>query len=518
MATPSRPTRPPGLAHGRWLGDFSRLSAAEKAFIAACATGNRHILSTERPTRGTKANTIRAGLIRFMLLGGDADHPLHEKGVALEGAWISDTLDLEGAHTDRDLALWDCHCAETIIAHGARLGGLHLGGSAVPGLDADGIKVGGGVFLRDGFAATGEVRLLGAGIGGDLDCGGGSFTNRGGRALSADRIKVGGRVYLREGFAATGEVWLLGADIGGDLDCSGGSFFNPDGRALNAQAATIGGVLFLRQATVTGPIDLAAAKAGTLVDDLATWQGAGANAHILDGFCYDRIVRFTDAASRIAWLGCQRADLLDSRDFCPQPWEQLIKVLREMGHPHAAAAVGAAKQEAMREAGKIATPGDPLEGLKNTIHRLFGRFVGYGYQPTRAIGFAITVWLACAFAFSVGGDYGYFGPTSPALELSPRFADCGPPHQFPDRRHWTGPRCTPPEYSSFQPLAYSLDLILPVVNLAQENDWGPIVSTTDGITLWPGWWLRALGWFEILFGWGTTLMLAAVLSNMVKKD
>jgi hypothetical protein len=32
-----------------------------------------------------------------------------------------------------------------------------------------------------------------------------------------------------EGFTAEGEVRLLGAHIGGQLDCDGGMFHNPDG-------------------------------------------------------------------------------------------------------------------------------------------------------------------------------------------------------------------------------------------------------------------------------------------------
>ena len=79
--------------------------------------------------------------------------------------------------------------------------------------NADGVKVVGSVFLCQGFTAEGEVRLVGAQIGGDLGCDGGSFKNPGDDALSADGAHVGGSVFLNQGFAADGAVRLPGAKI-----------------------------------------------------------------------------------------------------------------------------------------------------------------------------------------------------------------------------------------------------------------------------------------------------------------
>ena len=76
----------------------------------------------------------------------------------------------------------------------------------------------------------------------------------------------------------------------------------------------------------------------------------------------------------------------------------------------------------------------------------------------------------------------------------------------------------PPEYTTFQPFIYSLDLILPLVDLQQDSDWAPIVSNANGETLWAGRALRWLMWFEILFGWMASLTLVAVLGRLVDKD
>ena len=138
-----------------------------------------------------------------------------------------------------------------------------------------------------------------------------------------------------------------------------------------------------------------------------------------------------------------------------------------------------------------------------------------------------TVWamavgfLASAFFFQIGADYGYIGPSTPLLN-SPSLSaqveqQCG--HRFEARKTpWTRCAAMPPEYTTFQPMLYSLDLILPLVDLQQESDWAPIVEDPPGQTLPFGAFLRWLMWSEILFGWAMSLMLVAVLGKLVNKD
>ena len=111
-------------------------------------------------------------------------------------------------------------------------------------LHADGIKVGGNVSLNDGFTTDGEVRLDSANIGGTLDCIKGNFLKQEGRAITATNV-VADRVFLRNGFVAKSAVWLLGAKIAGDLDCSGGDLESKDDYALVADNARVGGNLFM---------------------------------------------------------------------------------------------------------------------------------------------------------------------------------------------------------------------------------------------------------------------------------
>jgi hypothetical protein len=510
--------RPAHLAHGRWLGDFKpALSAFEKKLVKCCAAGE--VCAPEgwdgtRPEAGaaTEANTVRAELIRFLALGGDGENPVHEAGVAIRGGWIQGTLSLGQATEVLALSFERCHFELPPDLRGTIIQELSLSGSLIPGLFADRMMVKGGLFFRNKLKSFGEVRLLGSKIGSNFECDGSHFFNDGGKAISADGIVVAGSVFLRNGFVANGEVRFLGGRIHGDFECARSKFFSADGKTLNLDRVAIDGILLLRDAEVIGGINLSAAKIGSLMDGMGCWVSGG---HVLDGLQYKRINGHTDPALRIGWLHKQQAEHLDD-EFKPQPWEQLIKVLREMGHSYEAAEIAMAKQRALRSAGKI------NGSMRKPLHWLYGQLAGYGHRPIWTVRWMAVVWLLSAFFFHVGASYGYLGPGTPLLNspaLSKEIdAQCGHRFETPAKQIWT--RCTamPAEYTTFQPLIYSLDLILPLVDLQQERDWAPIVEDPPGNNLPYGVFLRWLMWFEILFGWMASLVLVAVLGRLVEKD
>ena len=486
--------RPPHLPHGRWLGDFEPLNDAEKKLLADCAAGEYCTLNNgKRPKTAGDEYTIRAALIRFLVLGGDAAHPVHEKGVQLEGAWIIGALDLEGVKTEANLFLADCHFVSPLTAIGARLAGLYLNGSTVPGIIADGMVVKGAVFLSDGFTAHGEVKLFGAQIGGVLDCSDATFQN---------------------------------------CDKDG----NAVGDALSAEGMVVTGGVILREGKFTGAIDLATAHIGTLVDDANCWPAKG---NIFDGLRYDRIIGPTDAATRIDWLNRQHLNELGA-EFKPQPWEQLIKVLREMGHPAEAAEVAIAKQVALRKAGKIGLrhPSSRYSGWRLRLdkawvggsnimarawHRVYGVLAGFGHRPADILVWMVAVFMASAVVFHEAAILGQMGPANAIMLTHEAGANvdidrCGVRGDVDFAHFWRQCPQMPPEYTTFNPWLYSLDLILPLVNLQQDSDWAPVVMNSHGETLWLGWWARNLMWFEILFGWFTSLMFVAITGRLVEKD
>lgn len=682
--TPAPPSPVTKRAHGRSLADFGELKKAEKILLDCCATGEEAKIGDAVPTADADPKTIvRADFLRFFMLGGDEQAPVHEKGVQLMGAWIEGKLDLgrcyvphcmrllacrldqlidtSYAHFARPLALSGSRLMQGLMADGlrcdsdlllqyhfwssgeVRLLGAHIGGNLqfssgqfLPekggALSADGIVVKGSVFLdegfkatglvrllsakidrnlsccsgqfvpeqgaafiadgivvkgtvnlNEGFKATGVVRLLGAQIDGNLSCSGGQFVPIVGEALIADRIVVKGTVNLNNGFKANGEVRLLGAQIGGDLSCSGGDFASEKVNALSADGIRVKGavslnkgfkangvvrllgaqidgnldcvdasfisrsqfalsleyasikrVFHLRDQVVAARINTHFAQIGTLEDEPNSW-GKGS---ILVGLVYKSLggAAPTDAATRIDWLKKQIANHLGEdtlkSDFRPQPWKQLQKVLREMGHDAVAREVGVAYEDQLRKAdriGQIADAGKAKNILPvmrrrflRALHWLFGFLAGYGYHPLRLFMSLVWVWLSCGFIYwwVAYAPHSAIGPTDPLVFQNSAYQAC----TTENNGNWMLCKQLPAEYTTFSPLAYSLDVLLPLVDLGQEKRWGPLVPTPAShfcielLSLSPPHWVRLLNWFQILYGWIASLLFVAIVSGMSRRS
>ena len=184
---------------------------------------------------------------------------------------------------DANLRLDDVE-AQTVDIAGARIGGqLGMNGAKLrnkggDALSADGAEILGDAFLRTTdpkapFEAEGEIRLLGAKIGGVLVMNGAKLRNADGTVLHADRAEIVGDAFLDTAdpeapFEADGEIRLLGAKIGGQLVMTGAKLRNANGDALSADHAEISGSAILETADAAasfeadGEIRLLGAKIG----------------------------------------------------------------------------------------------------------------------------------------------------------------------------------------------------------------------------------------------------------------
>ncbi len=193
-----------------------------------------------------EARAIRAELIRWLCVDHEARECVDQRGIQAHGARIEGELDLSFVTVPFPLVLTCCGLRKETTLRFLEIPTLSLSGCAVRSINAECATVKGSVTLSNGFCADGEVQLLGAQIGSNLDCGAGTFRNASGKALRADRIYVQGSVFLRNAFVAEGEVRLLGAEIGGNLECNDGTFKNAGGRALSADRVGVQGSVFLR--------------------------------------------------------------------------------------------------------------------------------------------------------------------------------------------------------------------------------------------------------------------------------
>ena len=507
---------------GRTLAEFEPLQPAEKTLLDACERGEVAHIADSRPEAAHENNTVRAGFLRFLALGGDGQAPVHERGVRLQGAWITDTLDLASASVSSDLRMAHCQFSETPLFTGTNIAGsLDFTGSLLPGVTGQGMTVSGNficnnatfydkgglfalmadsavikgaVFLTK-VCATGEVRLVGAQIGGNLECNDAKFDGKETYALTVDDAVVKGNVFLTNA-RATGEVHLSSAQIGGNLECIDAKFDGKGDIALVADGMTINNVFFFRNTSVSGKISLAGVHVDWLVDDINSWG----KCVILDGLTYDSIAGGapTNATTRLAWLDRQSPEHAGLSghgfDFKPQPWRQLAKDMCPQ------------RSWIYRKTSRI-------------LHWWFGALTGYGYRPLRLLSWVLGVWLFCAAIYWGAALEGGYAPSSPPVFQNPAYTVCEPP-----KNNWYLCSQLSEAYSGFSPLAYSLDIILPFVDLQQETRWSPLIPTpihpwyAEFFANWS--WqhnIRLLVWFETLFGWLSGLLLAAVVSGLAKR-
>lgn len=190
------------------------------------------------------------------------------------------SIDLSLAKIMGEVRLLGATIGGRLSCRGARI--EVKGGNA---LSMDGVAVKGGVFLDEGFTATGEVRLIGATIRSSLSCKGARIEVKKGNALSMAGANVKGSVALDEGFTATGLVMFNGATIGGQLSCKGATIEVEEGSALSMDGANVKIGAFLDEGfTATGEVRLLGATvSGQLSCRGARIEAKGDKALSMDG-------------------------------------------------------------------------------------------------------------------------------------------------------------------------------------------------------------------------------------------
>jgi hypothetical protein len=415
-------------------------------------------------------------------------------------------------------------------------------------LRANGLNIKGSVFLSEGSRVNGKVDLVGATIGGNLECNSGEFMNRGDVALDAERVKVGGDVLLCDGcwhrkkpisarrFKAMGKIKLIGATIGGTVKCKGASFVSKERKSISCEVSLYGATINrdLVWTNIVSPeqakLDLRFAKVVKLSDDEDSWPDPGNL--LLDGLVYDEIdfdgpQSTQPPVTRLSSLGfwgvlvtlwkqlvvLLRGDTkeeyriewlrLQGNEFHHQPYEQLVTILRRNGRDNDARTVLIAK--AWDRARLTHMP-----FFSRYWHWFLGKTIGYGYRPWRALKISIVIVALGAVIFSIGREKEIVKPTKVVEYVSAADTkDEIVAHQ---------------DYPEFNALVYSLDLFVPLVDLRQAAYWLPGAKPDErpdesekfrmpiDVRL-----LRVYMWIHIIAGWILTTLLFAGLSGLVKR-
>lgn len=535
--------------------------------LQAALAGGIAKVSYRRPATPTADLSLRAGFLACLARGA-AGPQFDGRRIEILGAWVQGRLNLVDAAVPMSLWFYRCHFDTTPLLDGARItGSLGFPDCSLPGLRAeacsiagdlalnagcairgdlrlaravigrdldcerlvlrapgrdpalkrrpfvaDGVRIGGNLVLGDGFEADGEVRLVGARIAGDLRIGkaclGANLCPSGARgaALNLDRVNVAGHALLNRGLSAAGAVRLNGARIEGDLDFSGaeidriGDATWDESAALSLVRANVGGTLVLREQRLPlRAATLADAQVGALADDASTWG----ERLVLDGLRYRRLAPGapTDAEFRHAWLAQQVPAHLDD-DFRPAPWRRLIRVLRRHGDHESARRLAIAREQHLRAIGRVGRglPG-AWRALSNAAHAAYGLAAGYGHRPQRLLAMLALTWASCAFVYLGAAERGAMAPRS-SFEARPAAAAAAAD-------------------ADFNPFVYSLDLMLPLVDLRQARGWAAVGATGTGREAGvDGWRIVAgtLAWIESLLGGVLCLGLVVALSGLSDRD
>lgn len=483
--------------------------------------------------------------------------PFH--GINIHGARIVGKVDLNEAKINFPLRLRNCLVADGIDITETEIKELDLSGTSTAGLNGEDCHIEKNVLLTDGFYSRSEVNFGGAYIGGNLECTGGHFVSSNAYCLRFDQARILGNVFLRRTQgknAATGEsdapffsekeVNFAGANISGDFDCSGARMINPDGDALNGERSKVGGAMFFRDdfeangrivlidAEVVGhfnwkklsphcvlKVHLESMRIGTLSDDLESYSKC--DLLLLDGCSYNRIdgASLNSSRDRLEWLRHGPAT-----SYQPQPYEKLAEIYKSMGHDDEAIRVLIAMNRLHGEfADQLLVSSN--EGRSWSFIRIwwarftskdwwwyqvFGRFIGYGHRPLRAVVASLVIVTAGWILFYIGYVHCLMWPTS---EKSVVVDLRGEPLTWKNRLQVSK------DYPRFNSFAYSLEAFIPFVNLGQNSSWQPNASRGTVIGLGrikfsSGTLLRVYMWVHVIAGWILTTLWLGSFTGLVK--
>lgn len=456
------------------LGAAVDFGAADRTTVEDGATADGAGWGPER--------TVRARVLRALLLTA----PQEEGEVAalkIEGARITGRLELKYATVESVVRLSGCHFDEVPDFSGAHFNYLNLSKSVLPGLRSARARVDGGLRLTE-CRFRGPVQLTGAQISGTLFMERAEFTaSDGAAALRLNQAEIGEELCA-PGLRADGEVRLGGAHVAGKVDLRRARLHRPDGIALGAETLATESDVVLRHADVHGRVELRGARVGgwlelsyarlsnpggtalrvssSVISELWLREGPPVEGVLnlrraqievlfvepdklpdqvlVNSLAYTSLIPHVPAERRLPML--ER----DGEGYLPYSYEQLTAAYRRIGDDDAARRVQLAKQRRHR-------------ATLRWHGRLWGyaqdATVGYGFRPLRAAIWLLSLMAVGSVAYTVRAP-------------SPLKADEAP---------------------VFNPVVYTLDLLLPIIDFGQERAYAP-----EGWSQWLSYVLVITGW------------------------
>ncbi|MFD7276726.1 membrane-associated oxidoreductase [Streptomyces sp. NPDC059862] len=486
--------------------EINDLTAAELRVWRAFPRGESvdfRTVDDEDPATGVDwgpERTVRAAVLRSLLLNGPQEDG-ETASLSLAGARVTGMLDLQYATIDHPVRLRHCYFDEVPRFYGCRLRELNLSESVLPGLTSHavhvegvlrmtrarflgvvrlgGAQIAGSLYMEGaeisapdtqepalqlnqvtvgddlwtpGLRVHGQIRLNGADVGGSVNLNEAQLSHLGHGALDAETLGVGGHFLMRHA-RVQGWIGLRGARIAGRLDLAYSHLSNPGEAVLRASSSTIGELWLRKGPPMEGTLNLRRAQ----IEVLFLEPEMLPDRVLLNSLTYTSLTPHEPAERRLPML--ER----DGDGYVPHAYEQLTAAYQRIGDDHAARLVQLAKQRRHR-------------GTLPWYGRLWGHVqdatVGYGFRPLRAAGWLLSLLAVGSVAFALHRP-------------QPLKADEAPP---------------------FNPVFYTLDLLLPVISFGQE----PAFAPKDGY--------QVLAYVLVLTGWILATTVAAGLTRTISRQ
>ncbi|MFF3213860.1 membrane-associated oxidoreductase [Streptomyces sp. NPDC002886] len=448
--------------------------------------------------------TVRAEVLTALLLGGPTAEG-QVAGLNVRGARITGKLNLKYAVVEHPIRLRACWFERKPLLYGAQLRVFVANDSTLPGLTANtlrvdlalrlsccritgpvrlaGARIAGGLFLRkavigiagpaeEGQEATlqfnhadigtdviameltvhGQTRINGATVGGQINFDDARLLAPGGTALHAEILNVGTDLRAMR-LEARGRVNLTGSRIPGQLNLAYARLINPGGVALRASSCVAGEVWLRNCPTIQGGVNLRRSQFDMLHIAPETWPGQIRIA----GLAYRALSPHVPAEQRLPVLEREESG------YVPYAYEQLATAYRTAGDEAAARTVLLAKLRRHRRT---------LPRIARFWGLLQDGTVGYGFRPLRAAGWLLALLITGSLAYGL----------------------------HPPRELKQG------EAPEFNPVFYTLDLMVPIISFGQEGPYAP-----DG-------WYQWLSYLLIVTGWVLATTTAAGVSRSLQRQ
>ena len=481
-----------------------------------------------------------------------------ERGAAAERFFAADgMLDLTGARVAGDVSF-----------AGGRIDNRSADSKAAA-ISGERMQVTGNVTFERS-TVLGEVNLAGSTIGRDLKCYRAAFHNAKSDAVyaaeeagaSEDAVTYGSAIYAKDirigddlklqNTVAEGNLRFERAEIAGSVIWDGLTIAarrHAHHRApLDLQHARIGSALKAIGLGFDGDkseIDLIGARVASLVSHWPEgWGGAAQDCNRkrqcylkLDGFVYERVDLVAGAASVESWALRQywglrgrltfpprhgRGDALldwlllqhppggrgEQKDFDPQPFRHLARVLRAQGEEEAARTVTSAEKQAM-----------PMDDwMVGFLYRPFGTLFGFGLSRKRA-SFTLLVYVLIGTAgVHFAQEHGFLVENAVVASSAFTAADAahGRTHVFL-KAPGSGEvveelACTDTASNWPTDLVYALDMIVPFIPLHQESK----CEVGSGGGLWETVWRIAKAVYSI-GGWVIFSLWLVTFSGLLRR-